>query len=66
MTWPLWSILVAGLLPYAGTAIAKWGFRRYDNHHPREWLAQQTGYVLGAMRLKRIVLSPFLFMRQPY
>ena len=44
MTWPLWSILVAGLLPYAGTAIAKWGFIRFDNHHPREWLAQQSGF----------------------
>lgn len=44
MTLALWCVLVAGLLPYAGTAAAKWGFRRYDNNNPRDWLAQQTGF----------------------
>ncbi len=37
-------VLIAGLLPYMGTMVAKWGFRRYDNNNPREWLAQQTGF----------------------
>ncbi len=37
-------VLIAGLLPYMGTMAAKWGFRRYDNNNPREWLAQQTGF----------------------
>ncbi len=37
-------VLIAGLLPYLGTMAAKWGFRRFDNNNPREWLAQQTGF----------------------
>jgi uncharacterized MAPEG superfamily protein len=37
-------VLIAGLLPYLGTLAAKWGFRRYDNHNPRQWLAEQTGF----------------------
>ena len=37
-------VLIAGLLPYLGTMVAKWGFRRFDNNNPREWLAQQTGF----------------------
>jgi uncharacterized MAPEG superfamily protein len=37
-------VLIAGLLPYVGTMAAKWGFRRYDNHNPRQWLAEQTGF----------------------
>lgn len=44
MTWALWCVLIAGLLPYLGTMAAKWGFDRFDNHHPREWLAKQTGF----------------------
>ena len=37
-------VLIAGLLPYLGTMVAKWGFRRFDNNTPRQWLAQQTGF----------------------
>ncbi len=37
-------VLIAGLLPYLGTMAAKWGFRRYDNHNPRQWLGEQTGF----------------------
>jgi uncharacterized MAPEG superfamily protein len=37
-------VLIAGLLPYVGTMAAKWGFRRFDNNNPREWLAQQIGF----------------------
>ena len=44
MTWALWCILIAGLLPYVGTMIAKWGFEKYDNHNPREWLGKQSGF----------------------
>lgn len=43
MTIALWCVFVAGLLPYVGTAVAKWGFRQYDNNNPREWLAKQSG-----------------------
>ncbi len=37
-------VLIAGFLPYVGTLAAKWGFRQFNNHQPREWLAQQTGF----------------------
>ena len=37
-------VLVAGLLPYVCAMVAKWGFHRFDNNNPREWLAQQTGF----------------------
>jgi uncharacterized MAPEG superfamily protein len=44
MTLALWCVLIAGLLPYAGTAAAKRGFRKFDNNNPREWLSRQTGF----------------------
>ena len=44
MTIALWCVLIAGLLPYAGTLAAKWGFKQYDNNNPRAWLASQTGF----------------------
>lgn len=43
MTIAYWCVLAAGLLPYAATVSAKVG-RRFDNHLPRAWLAQQTGW----------------------
>ena len=43
MTTALWCVLVAGLLPYAATLIAKGG-TRFDNRNPRAWLAGQTGW----------------------
>lgn len=44
MTWGLWCVLIAGLLPYLGTMAAKWGFNRFDNNNPRDWLNKQTGF----------------------
>lgn len=44
MNKSFFCVLIAGLLPYLGTMAAKWGFRRFDNNNPREWLAQQTGF----------------------
>jgi uncharacterized MAPEG superfamily protein len=38
-----WSILVAGLLPYAAALIAK-SRRDFDNANPRAWLAKQEGF----------------------
>ena len=43
MTTAFWCVLVAGLLPYVATVTAKVG-ARFDNRHPREWLARQTGW----------------------
>jgi uncharacterized MAPEG superfamily protein len=37
-------VLIAGLLPYVCAIVAKWGFQKFDNHNPRQWLAQQTGF----------------------
>jgi uncharacterized MAPEG superfamily protein len=43
MTWALWCVLIAGLLPFVATGIAKWGRSDFDNHHPREWEARLEG-----------------------
>jgi uncharacterized MAPEG superfamily protein len=37
-------VLIAGLLPYVCAMLAKWGFQDFDNHNPRQWLAEQTGF----------------------
>jgi ABC-type Fe3+ transport system permease subunit len=36
-------VVAAGVLPLLGAASAKWGFKGFDNHNPRAWLAEQTG-----------------------
>ncbi len=41
MTIAYACILIAALLPYVWTAIAKSGGPRYDNRDPRGWLAKQ-------------------------
>lgn len=38
------SVMVTGLMPMICAAIAKSGAKSYDNHDPRVWLAQQTGF----------------------
>ncbi|HWT71479.1 MAG TPA: MAPEG family protein [Oxalicibacterium sp.] len=43
MTLAYWSILVAGLLPAATIAIAKFGAKDFDNAAPRDWLDKQQG-----------------------
>ena len=42
MTVALWCVLVAGLLPFVATLIAKSG--GFDNRAPRDWLARQEGF----------------------
>ncbi len=37
-------ILIAALLPIVCAGIAKAGFKRFDNHNPRDWLAGQDGF----------------------
>ena len=44
MTIALWCVLVAGLLPYVATVIAKAG-TDFDNRDPRVWLARQQGFM---------------------
>jgi len=39
-----WCVLIAALMPYLFTGIAKFGGRRYNNHVPREFLEGQQGF----------------------
>jgi uncharacterized MAPEG superfamily protein len=45
LTWAYWCVLIAALLPYASSYIAKAGaFGLSDNEKPREWGARQSGW----------------------
>lgn len=48
MTTAFWCVMIAGLLPYLGTIIAKFiGGNKLGpgaNHNPRDWLDAQQGY----------------------
>jgi uncharacterized MAPEG superfamily protein len=44
MTTAYWCVLVAALMPYAATAVAKAGGERYSNRNPRLWLDKQQGF----------------------
>ncbi len=48
MTIALWCVLIAALLPYVATAIAKVGGNRYNNRDPRAWLDKQQGMARRA------------------
>lgn len=43
MTWALWSLLAAGLLPQFFGVYAKATGKGFDNNNPREWLARCEG-----------------------
>ncbi len=43
MNTPIVCVLFAGVMPLLGAATAKWGFKGFDNHQPRAWLAEQSG-----------------------
>ena len=42
MAMAYWCVLVAAMLPYVWTTVAKASGERYDNRDPRGWLARQT------------------------
>ena len=44
MTIALWCVLIAALLPYLATTVAKAGGERYNNRSPRAWLDKQEGF----------------------
>lgn len=44
MTFALWTILVAAVLPLIATGIAKAGQSGYDNAQPRIWETRLTGW----------------------
>jgi uncharacterized MAPEG superfamily protein len=54
-------LLIAGVLPLLSTAIAKWGFREFDNHNPREWLSRQTGFRARANAAQHNAFEAFPF-----
>jgi uncharacterized MAPEG superfamily protein len=43
MTIAYWCVLAMIIYPYIFTVIAKWN-NRYDNHNPREYLKNTTGW----------------------
>lgn len=57
----VWCLLIAGVLPLLSTAIAKWGFREFDNHNPREWLSRQTGFRARANAAQHNAFEAFPF-----
>jgi uncharacterized MAPEG superfamily protein len=60
MTPAFWCVLIAGLLPYVATGIAKAG-GGYDNRQPREWLARQTGRRARANAAQKNSFEAFPF-----
>jgi uncharacterized MAPEG superfamily protein len=52
---------MAGLMPLLATAVAKWGFAHYDNHNPRQWLAQQSGARARANAAQANAVEAFPF-----
>ena len=44
MSTAYWCVLVAALMPYVASSIAKAGGERYNNRHPRLWLERQQGF----------------------
>jgi uncharacterized MAPEG superfamily protein len=61
MNLPVLCLLIAGVLPVLSTAIAKWGFREFDNHNPREWLSRQTGFRARANAAQHNAFEVFPF-----
>ena len=55
------AILLAGLSPVICAGIAKAGAKGYDNHEPRAWMAQQTGYRARANAAQANSLEAFPF-----
>jgi uncharacterized MAPEG superfamily protein len=55
------AVLVAGLMPVVCAAIAKSGFKGYDNSDPRAWLAQQTGFRARANAAQANCFEAFPF-----
>lgn len=44
MSLSLWCVLIAGILPIATVALAKWSSPGFDNSDPRGWALAATGW----------------------
>jgi len=60
MTIAFWCVLVAGLLPYVATAIAK-SRPGFDNANPRAWLANLDGFRARAVAAQLNSFEAFPF-----
>ena len=54
-------LVLTGLMPIMCTAIAKWGFENFDNHNPRQWLSEQTGFRARANAAQANCFEAFPF-----
>lgn len=61
MNWAYLSVLLAGVMPVVCAGIAKAGFKQFDNHNPRAWLAKQTGFRARANAAQANSLEAFPF-----
>ncbi len=62
MTIALWCVLIAALLPYVATGIAKFGAgKRYNNRDPRAWLDKQQGVAKRADNAQKNGFEAFPF-----
>ncbi len=58
MSVAFWCVLIAGLLPYVATTIAKAG-ARYNNRDPRAWLERQEGFRKRADNAQKNAFEAF-------
>ena len=59
MTFAIWMILAAAVLPYLCTAAAKFGGSGYDNAAPRAFLSHLTGWRARADAAQRNAFEAF-------
>jgi len=61
MTIAFWCVLIAALLPYLGTIVAKSSGERYNNRDPRAWLDRQSGLSRRADNAQKNGFEAFPF-----
>jgi uncharacterized MAPEG superfamily protein len=61
MTVAFWCVLIAALLPFLATVIAKSSGDRYNNRDPRAWLERQKGLSRRADNAQKNAFEAFPF-----
>lgn len=61
MTTAYWCVLIAALMPYVASSIAKAGGERYNNRNPRLWLDKQEGFRARANAAQENSFEAFPF-----
>jgi uncharacterized MAPEG superfamily protein len=61
MTTAYWCVLIASLMPYVASSIAKAGGERYSNRNPRLWLDRQEGFRARANAAQENSFEAFPF-----